>query len=45
MVRFPQVSLQQVLLPAFEQAVGTFVKRVGLRRRIARAKKTAGMTS
>jgi hypothetical protein len=38
MVRFPQVSLQQVLLTAFEQAVGPFVKRMGLRRRTAQAK-------
>jgi len=29
MVRSPQVSLQQALSTAFEQAVGSFVKRMG----------------
>jgi hypothetical protein len=45
MVRFPQVSLQQALSTAFEQAVGSLVKRMGLRRRTGRAEKTARMTS
>jgi hypothetical protein len=38
MVCFAQVSLQQVLLTAFEQAVGPFVKRMGRRRRAGQVK-------